>query len=107
MYPVQTTINPPVELIKKKMKTSFANKVIGSGSTPIHFITCKDLEGRDCFYFLLASNDKIKMLKTVAGGQFDLNDYGKILAAGYGLMPSDEVKKTLLDRYGFDANSLL
>ena len=86
---------------------SFANKIVGSGSTPIHFITCKDLDGRACFYFLLASNEKIKMLKKVAGGQFDLNDYGKILAAGYGSVPSDEVKKKLLDEYGFDANTLL
>jgi hypothetical protein len=86
---------------------SFANKVIGSGSTPIHFITCKDMEGCDCYYFLLASNEKIKMLRDVAAGQFDLNDYGKILECGYGLTPSEEVKKKLLDDYGFDANSLL
>ena len=47
------------------------------------------------------------MLKKVSGGQFDLNDYGKILASGYGLVPSEEVKKKLLDEYGFDANTLL
>jgi|CXWL01.1.fsa_nt_gi hypothetical protein len=86
---------------------SFANKVMGSGSTPIHFVTCKDLNGYDCYYFLLAPNEKIKMLKQVTSGQFDLNDYGKILASGYGLTPSEEVKKKLLDDYGFDANTLL
>lgn len=86
---------------------SFANKIVGSGSTPIHFVTCKDLSGYDCYYFLLAPNEKIKMLKKVSGGQFDLNDYGKILASGYGLVPSEEVKKKLLDEYGFDANTLL
>ncbi len=86
---------------------SFAKKVMGSGSTPIHFITCKDLEGNDCYYFLLASHEKIKMLKKIAGGQFNLNDYGKILAAGYGLVPTEQVKKDLLDEYGFDANTLL
>lgn len=86
---------------------SFANKVIGSGSHFIHFITCKDMDGQDCYYFLLASNEKIKMLKKLAGGQFDLNDYGKILECGYGLTPSEKVKKKLLDDYGFDANSLL
>jgi hypothetical protein len=86
---------------------SFAKKIMGSGSTPIHFITCKDLSGQDCYYFLLASHEKIKMLKNAANNQFDLNDYGKILASGYGITPSESVKKKLLDEYGFDANTLL
>jgi len=89
------------------IKMSFANKIVGSGNMQVHFITCKDLDERDCFYFLSASSEKIKMLKKVAGGEFDLNDYGKILASGYGLTPSENVKKKLLDDYGFDANTLL
>lgn len=80
---------------------------MGSGGTPIHLITCKDLEGNDCYYFLRASHEKIKMLKKIMHSQFNLNDYGQILAAGYGLIPSEEVKKKLLDEYGFDANTLL
>jgi len=86
---------------------SFAKKIMGSGSTPIHFITCKDLKDRDCYYFLLASHEKIKMLKNSANSEFNLNDYGKILASGYGHTPSESVKKKLLDEYGFDANTLL
>lgn len=86
---------------------SFANKIVGSGNNQIHFITCKDMNERDCFYFLSASSEKIKMLKKLDGGEFDLNDYGKILAAGYGLTPSEQVKSKLREEYGFDANTLL
>ncbi len=85
---------------------SFANKVVGSG-TSIHFVTCKDLEDRDTYYFISATHEKMKMLQKLDGGKFDLNDYGKILAAGYGLTPSEQVKKKLMDEYGFDANKLL
>jgi hypothetical protein len=86
---------------------SFANKIIGSSNNQIHFITCKGLDDRDCFYFLSATSEKIKMLKKLNGVEFDLNDYGKILAAGYGLTPSEQVKSKLREEYGFDANSLL
>lgn len=47
------------------------------------------------------------MLKKLDGSEFDLNDYGKIIACGYGLIPSEQVKSKLRKEYGFDANSLL
>lgn len=88
-------------------KMSFANKLVGSGNAPIHFVTCKDLEDRDCYYFISATHEKMKMLKKLDGSEFDLNDYGKIIACGYGLIPSEQVKSKLRKEYGFDANSLL
>ena len=80
---------------------SFTQKIIKSGSAPIYFITCKDLSGRECYYFVLSSPEKMKRLAQVTSGTFDVNDYGKIIESGYGKTPSPEVQKRLHEEYGF------
>jgi DUF1009 family protein len=83
-------------------KVSFVDNLARKGSVPIHFITCKDPEGKDCYYFLLSSDAKAKEMVGVSDGVFDINDYGKIIASGWGSEPSDEVKAQLKEEYGVE-----
>ena len=88
-------------------QNSFVGQLVKSGSIPIHLVRCKDPEDRDCYYFVMCSHERIKMLHNVTTGMFDIHDYGKIIASGVGREPSDAVKQTLRDDYDFDAESLL
>ena len=88
-------------------RVSFVDKYIKSGAIPIHFVRCKDASGRDCYHFLMCSQEKIKALKAVIKGSFDLKDYGKIIASGFGRDPSETIKKMLKDEYNFDADEVL
>ena len=86
---------------------SFVNKLIKTGAMPIHLVRCEDRQGRDCYYFIMCSHQNIAALKAAPDKEFDLNDYGEIIASGFGIEPTSEVKKMLLDKYGFDAETLL
>lgn len=78
---------------------SFTSKIIGK--SPIYLITCQDSEGQYCFYFVLSTPEKMRMLDAVQTGTFNVSDYGKIIESGYGKTPSPEVRKKLHDEYGF------
>lgn len=42
------------------------------------------------------------MYEKARGGEFDLNDYGNIIASGYGKEPSADVKVMLKEKYGVE-----
>jgi len=71
---------------------------------PIHFIRTKDKWGRECYCFLLASDLKIRLLKAALKNPIvDLTRYGKVLASGFGHVPSEADIALLMEKYGFDA----
>ena len=77
-----------------------------SGSIPVHLVRCKDMSGRDCYHFLMCSTEKVKALKAVIHSSFDLNDYGKVIASGFGHTPSEEIKQMLEEEYNFNADDV-
>jgi len=85
---------------------SFANKLVKSGKKPIHYVRCKDLQDRECYYFIIATHEKMRMFLELKDGEFDLHDYGEIIASGFGTYPSDSVKAFLLEKYDFDCTTL-
>ena len=86
---------------------SFVEKFKKSGAVPIHLVRCKNAAGRDCYFFLMCSQQKIKTLKAVMDGIFNLKDYGEIIASGFGHTPSETIRKKLKDEYNFDANEVI
>lgn len=86
---------------------SFAHRVIISGSNAVHFIQCKDNSGKDCHFFLLSPPEKIKALKAITHGVFDIADYGKIIASGFGHVPSASTKQRLKELYQCDVDTLV
>jgi|GEM_PF-2398190 len=82
---------------------SFVSKLAKSGALPVHYVTCQDLKGRDCYYFIMSQPEKMKRLERLpAEAEFDLTEYGQVIASGFGTQPSAAVKKKLLDNYGLD-----
>ena len=85
---------------------SFVQKLTKSGALPIHLVRGKDASGRACYFFLMCSDAKANAVRAIKDGVFDLQEYGKILASGFGHTPSAAHKKMLLEVYGFDADTL-
>jgi hypothetical protein len=80
----------------------FVSRLVSKGSVPLYFIVCQDMDGRDCYYYLASTPEKILMYEKVSNGTFDLNDYGIIIASGYGSVPDDDVKLILKEKYGIN-----
>ncbi len=83
---------------------SFADKIIAQKGHLIHKIQATDITGERAYYFLLVEPHREKaLMETIESGKdFDLLDYGKIIASCYGEEPNEDVKKLMKDKYGFD-----
>lgn len=89
-------------------QVSFVDRLVKSGSIPIHLIRAKDKSGAEAWYYILSSHEKVRMVaNSEADGSFlNLSDYGQIVASGFGREPTAEAKQMLKDKYNFDADSL-
>jgi hypothetical protein len=48
----------------------------------------------------------MQMLARLTCGSFNISDYGKIIADGFGRKPDRRVKEELLSKYNFDVSKL-
>ncbi|MDX1975715.1 MAG: hypothetical protein SFT92_08610 [Rickettsiales bacterium] len=78
----------------------FVHKLVAKGDIPLYFITCKDSQGRHCYYYLTSTPEKMRRYESVRAGSFDVNDFGEIIVSGYGKTPSQNVKRILKEKYG-------
>lgn len=88
-------------------QVSFVDRLVKSGSIPIHLIRAKDKSGEQAWYYILSSHEKIRVL--AGGGDIgivNLELYGQIVASGFGSEPTAEAKRMLKEKYQFDADSL-
>jgi hypothetical protein len=83
-------------------KRSFAKTVVKSSSTPVHYIVAKDLRGRIAHYFIMCSQDRLRMIKAIHNGPIELPHFGKVLASGFGREPSIDTITLLKEEYGVD-----
>ena len=83
-------------------KISHVENLVKTGEMPVNFITCKDPKGRDCHYFLVCSDADLKKIQRISEGVFDINDYAKIVAAGWGKTPSAATIDRLNRTYGLE-----
>lgn len=94
---------PPAEA-SEAPRISLHDAYISSLGHLIHKLKAKDTTGRWAYYFILVMSEmEEKFLQSIKGdGIIDLEDYGTIVASCYGEEPSDEIRKYLKGRYGFD-----
>ncbi len=86
----------------------FSEKIIASSSEPIHFLHGQIGFGIQRYWFIMCSTNKYKILASKFGKEpVNLEEYGVIVASGYGHRPTDAVKKKLKEDYNFDADKLL
>jgi hypothetical protein len=80
----------------------FVHRLVAKGTVPLYFVSCQNLEGRDVHYYLISTPEKMRAYAKARGGEFDLNDYGAIVASGYGKEPSEEMKRRLKETYALN-----
>lgn len=75
------------------MQLSFAQRKYAEKLTVIHYFTSVDASnGKPTYYYMAIEGIKMPAFKqALAKGNFDPEDYGKVLDWGYG-EPSEEVK---------------
>ena len=79
------------------------SRLVKRGERTIHFITGKDSIGRDCFFFIMPKDEREDHFKKmVEEDDVDLNEVGHIVAAGFGLEPSEAVMDHLVKHYFVD-----
>lgn len=84
-------------------KKSFMDHVINSRADLCFKVTGRDVTGEVAWYFILCDKDKKEaFLKHKEGDSYNLEDYGKIIASGYGDKVPEDVQKTLKEKYNFD-----
>ena len=84
-------------------KNSFSDHIIRSRNDMCYKVMGRDSTGRIAWYFILLDKDKKeKFLQHKKGDSYDLLDYGKIIASGYGEEVPEDVKELLKEKYGFD-----
>lgn len=78
-------------------------ELIGGLGHLIHKLKAKDTTGRWAYYFVLVlpRNEKSFLDALDGHGNFDLEDYGKVVASCYGEEPTIEVLDFLKEKYGF------
>lgn len=81
----------------------FVDKVVSSQGEYFYKVNATDSTGRRAFYYILVDKLKLKQfLSLKSDGRYDLADYGRIIACGYGEEPTEDAKKMLKAKYGFD-----
>ncbi len=85
-------------------KRSFVDQIIAKKGHLIHKLKAKDSTGRWAYYFVLveAPREQAFLTSLKTEESIDLEDYGKVIASNYGEEPSEEVRKMLKEKYGFD-----
>jgi len=86
----------------------FQNLIIKNSSTPIHFVTSKD-KGRDCYFFLMCTLEKLNLLKNWCSNnaKLDLTRYGIIVKSGFGKIPPRKKIAEIKKEFGVDFSYLL
>lgn len=84
--------------------SSFVDKLIAKKGHLIHKLKAKDSTGRWAYYFVLVEPPKEQSFLDAldSNASIDLEDYGKVIASNYGEEPTDDVKRMLKDKYGFE-----
>jgi hypothetical protein len=92
--------------MSKEKASRFSDQVIRTGDVPIHFIVCRDSNNHIVYYFLRGPEQKIKRLRESRDKVVKPQDYGIVVASGFGRVPSKAVKRLLKERYMYDFDAL-
>jgi hypothetical protein len=89
-------------------QVSHISKLMQREARPIHFVRAKDSIGRDCYFFIMTSEQKMDRLeKQLSDSNLDLADFGSIVASGFGTEPSEAVSDMLKKHYHVDPTLII
>ena len=73
-------------------------------SIPIHYLVSKDADGEDCYFIIVCPYQKLQSMlseKQCVRPQ----DYGYVVASGFGKFPPQDICEMLTKEYGFALNT--
>ncbi len=65
----------------------------------------KDMFGRPCFYVLLCSAEKLKLLLGAKAIVRDIQKYSQVIASGFGAVLPENIRDRLVKEYGCQFNA--
>jgi hypothetical protein len=73
----------------------------------VHKLKARDASGRWAYYFIHVDDEvESEFLKDIGGDDaIDLNSYGIVVDCCFGESPTDDVKRRLKEKYGFDVDT--
>ncbi len=78
---------------------TWAEKTQRSRGENVYLVRGKD-NGRNAWYYVLVDPLKISLfLRMIEAGSLNLEDYGEVLASGWGTDPPDTVKRRITSDY--------
>ncbi len=74
----------------------------------VHIITGRDANGEPFYAYVSVKPSRYEefLLITRAGEEMDLAEFGRILSAGFGEEPPNDVRARMEEKYGVDHNFL-
>lgn len=86
-----------------KRKQTHSEKLAASRADLIFLIKGKDVTHRKAWYYVFIDPQKKHLLshKNTASASFNIAEMGRILYSGYGENPPAEIKKIMLEEYGY------
>lgn len=93
----------------KRSARGFAAVLDQHTSGQLCYVQTKDETGYDAFYFLLLFPEKEEAFNALIGrpGMANLEEYGAIVASGYGRTPHKAAREKMFDLYGIDVQTLI
>ena len=83
---------------------SFVDKVLKTSSVPIHYLTSKDENGRECYFVIICAKHKLDLM--LSGNELaDPTEYGHVIDSGFGKRPPESVITMLKEKYQFDIDA--
>lgn len=83
---------------------SYATRIVSSQQEGIFLVTGgRDVSAQPAwFYVQVAKLKQPLFLKAITAGQLTLNEYGTILASGYGALPPAHVARRMKEQFCFE-----
>jgi hypothetical protein len=81
---------------------SFLHKVARSGAVPIYRVSYRSPQGAERWAYIISNEAQMRAFNAITSGNFNLADYGTIIAIGEGDEPPADVYAKLKEEYGLD-----
>lgn len=69
-------------------------------SIPIHYLVSKDADGEDCYFVIICPYQKLRLMLSQKQ-HVKPQDYGHVVASGFGKFPPQDICDMLAEDYGF------
>lgn len=94
---------------KKPSTRGFAAQLDKLPNGELFYIQTKASNGFDAFYFVLVPEPKVEFFAKLMRrpGSVNFQEYGEVVASGYGRTPHQGSKDFIKERYGLDVDTLL